>query len=343
MKLSASQLRGIASKGVGPVTSALFYGEEEPFVLEKVSFFIKQVLKLDTSDVSLVEGSALLSKDVFLSDLLGTQTLWGEEVKALWVQRANDKILPLLQEHLETFDSKTIIIITTDKYLKPASKLRKYYEQEAALFSMGCFAPTVHEVREKLGNLLAKDNKTIDGGLLGYLSETFMASPVLLETEIAKLLTYVGERSEITAEDVTTCIVIDELLDYDSLTHAFLSGNPADTIRYFREQLKEGGSSIGVVRILLSYARRLYALYGLQRQGKTFDQAAMSVAPPIFTHQRPKFQGYLRIWSPTGLQELMAILMQIEVDTKKSSEIANISCERSLIRGIRARKRLKTS
>ena len=339
----ASQLRGLPSRGLGKAVSALFYGEEEPFVLEKVSFFINQVLKLESADVSVVEGAALLSKEVFLEDLLGTQSLWGEEVKALWVQKASDKVLSILQDYLEGATSSAMVIVTSDKYLKPASKMRKYYEQESNLLSMGCFAPTVHEVREKLGVILTKAEKAMDAGLLGYLSELFVSSPMLLESEMSKLLTYMGERPQIIQEDVAACIVIDELLDYDSLTHAFLMGNPTDTIRYFREQVKEGGSSIGVVRMILAQARRLYALHGLKTQGKTFEQAAMSVSPPVFSHQRPKFQTYLRGWSPAALQELMDILMQLEVESKKFSEIANISCERSLIRGIRARKRLKIS
>lgn len=343
MKLPAFQLKGFVAKGLSPFISALFYGEEDFFVSQKVSFLINKVLKLKSSDVSCVEGASLLSREVFLEDLLGTQTLWGESAKALWVQNASEKLLPILEDYLANRPSDAFVIVSGDKYLKPASKMRQHYESEATLLSIGCFPPNARDIKDQLSQMMTNAQKTMDAGLLAYLSELFVPCPMLLDSEITKLLTYVGIRQTITSEDVAACIVLDEVLDYDSLTHAFFTAQPSDTMRYLKEQLNQGGSAIGVVRMMLPYARRLYALHALQRDGKTFDQASMKVAPPIFSHQRAKFQEYLRNWGPEALQALLSILMQLEADCKRHSDIAHISCERGLLRGMLARKQLKTS
>jgi DNA polymerase-3 subunit delta len=343
MKFYPSQFKNFKAHGLDRFSSALFYGEEESFVNEKVHTFIKEVLKLGLSEITAVEGEKILSKEVFLEDLLGTRMLWGDEKKALWIRNAGERVLPLLESFLDPQNRQSFLVVTTDKYLKPASKMRQYYETQTHLLSMGCFPPTIDEVRTKLITVFQKHKKDINADLLNVLSETFIHNAMVLESEVQKLVDYVGDKSFIESQDIDRCLSIEEVLDYDSLIHAFLAGTPQEMIHFFREQLEEGGASIGLIRSLLMQARRLYALKCLEQEGKSLDQASMMVSPQVFTNQKTKIKDYLDRWSPGALQELLTLLMEAEKECKSFSDLAPFSCERTFIRGMHIRKRLKPS
>lgn len=344
MKFSASQLRTLTSSKLEKVDSLLFYGEEEAFTYDKVDFFLKECLGVTLEDVRLVEASQLIAGEVFLKDLSSTQMLWEESKKAFWVRNANEKVLSLLKEYFEDNSMDAPLIVSTDKYLKPSSKLRQHYEKNDRLVSIGCFAPTAGEAQQKLQAIFQGAGKRIEPSLLRFLAEVFSKNPLLLKTEVEKIILYAGDRDLVQLEDVEACLCVEDVLDYDSLTHAFLTGDVSKTISYFREQLREGSNTpIGVVRMLLAQARRLYALKSLEAEGKTFEQAAMGVSPPVFSHQRAKIRAYLHQWSPKALQTLMEILMSVEVLGKRQSELASYHCERGLIQAIRQKNRLKIS
>jgi DNA polymerase-3 subunit delta len=343
MKFYSSQFKNFATQSVDRFSSALFYGEEESFVTEKVHAFIKEVLKLGLSEVTVAEGEKILSKEVFLEDLLGTRTLWGDEKKAIWIKNVGEKVLPLLEVFLDPQAKQGFLVVTTDKYLKPASKMRQYYEAQTHLLCMGCFAPTLDEMRAKLITLFQGYKKDISSDLLHLLSEIFIHSAAVLESEIQKLVNYVGEKSFIERQDIENSLSVEEVLDYDSLIHAFLSGTPQEMIHLFREKIAEGEAPIGMIRSFLVQVRRLYALKSLEQEGKSFDQASMMVSPQVFTYQKTKIKDYLDRWSPEALGDLLTLLMEAEKECKKSSDLAIISSERTFIRGMHIRKRLKPS
>ena len=343
MKLSTAQFKTLSFKGVDSFSSALFYGEEEAFVMEKVYAFIRDILKLRLSEVTSVEGETLVSKAVFLNDLLGTRMFWGDEKKVIWIKNANERVTPLLAEYVESKDFQGFLIVTAEKYLKPASKMRQYYEAKDFLLSMGCFSPTIDEIRKKIESMLQGYGKDMSVPLLNQISEIFSKSPMVLDGEIQKIVDYVGEKSFIEMEDIEACLSVGETLDYDTLLHAFLAGTPGEMIHYFRQQVEEGGTPIGVIRNLLMQARRLYALKCLEQEGLSFDRSMMQVNPPIFGHQGVKIKEYLRQWSSEALQELMVLLMRAEVDCKNSSDLAHFFCERAFVKGMHIRKRLKLS
>jgi DNA polymerase-3 subunit delta len=343
MKLSLSQLKTFATQGISRFSSVLFYGETESFITEKVHTFIKDVLKLALSEVTVVEGEKILSKEVFLEDLLGTRMLWGEEKKALWIRNASERLLPLLTDYLDPQAHHGFLIVTADKYLKPASKMRQYYEAQGHVLSMGCFPPTLDEIKSKVVSAFQGYKKDINTELLNLLSETFIHNAPVLESEVQKLVNYVGEKSFIERQDIENSLSVEEVLDYDSLIHAFLSGTPQEMVHLFREKIAEGEAPIGMIRSFLIQVRRLYALKSLEIEGKSLDQASMMVSPQVFAFQRTKIKDYLDRWSPEALQDLLTLLMDAEKECKKSSDLAVISSERTFIRGMHIRKRLKPS
>ncbi len=342
MKFSAAQLKTLSHSGVGKFSSALFYGEEESFIQEKITTFIKDILKISSSEITVIEAEKILSKEVFLEDLLGVRMLWGDDSKAIWVKNASDKLLSLLTGFLEDSTSTGFLLITTDKYLKPASKMRQYYEEKSNTLSVGCFAPTPDDIRKKLVYLFHVYKKDIHPDVLHLLSEAFVSNTMVLESEVQKIINYVGGKSFIDRQDVENCLSIEEVLDYDSLTHAFLSGTPGEMIHFFKQQVAEGGASIGLIRSLLIQVRRLYALKCLMSEGKAFDQAAFMVTPQIFSQAKEKIKGYLDLWSPEALETLLTLLMQGEKDCKTLSDLGDMVTERAFIRGMQIRKR-KTS
>jgi len=330
MKLATYQFKTLLNSGIKDAKSILFYGEEDLFVIEKVHTFLQGALKTKLSETLSIDAEKVLSKEVFLSDLLKERTLFEEEKKTIWLQRASEKTLPFIKEFLED-DHCSFFIVTADKYLKPSSKMRQYYEEERSLLSMGCFAPTLEDIKQKLGDIFRRENKTITPNLLTKLSEIFVRSPLVLEGEIEKLLTYTLSKSDILEQDIESCLSVNEVLGYDDLIDAFFDQNQKKTLHFFQVQLAEGGSSIGVLRTLIFNTRRLYALKCAQTEGKPIDQALMMVTPPIFSHQKDKVKRFLEKWPVKALESLLDSLIQVETFCKTSGDLANNVFEKVLL------------
>jgi DNA polymerase-3 subunit delta len=330
MKLASYQFKNLLNSGAKGARSILFYGEEDLFFLDKVTAFSQQCLNTKPSELSTASSDKITSKDIFLKDLVGEKMLWEEEKKAIWLQGATEKTLPFIKEFLEQEES-SFLIVTAEKYLKPASKMRQYYEQERSLLSLGCFAPTADELKQKIKILFDQNQKTIALPLLAKLSDIFLRSPLVLEKEIEKLILYAKEKSEINEQDIEACIFVDEALAYDDLIDSFFDQKAKKALHFFQVQIDEGGSSIGSLRMLLSQARRLYALKCSQLEGRTLDQAFLSVSPPVFAHQKEKIKRYLEKWSSKDLEILLEDLMQVEIGCKGSSDLTTSLFERLLL------------
>lgn len=336
MKLTSYQFKNLLNGGIKEAKSILFYGEQDLFFLDKIQSFSKECLKTKPSELSTVSGEKIISKDVFLSDLVREKMLWEVDKKAIWIQGASEKVLPFIKEFLEQEDSP-FLIVTADKYLKPASRMRQHYEQDRTLLSLGCFAPTTDELKQKITTLLNQSHKNISSSLLTKLSDAFLRRPLVLEKEIEKLLTYIGDKSDINEEDVEACLAVDEALEYDDLIDAFFDQRTKNALHFFQVQLKEGGSSIGVLRMLLSKARLLYALKCYQLEGKSIDQAFLSVSPPVFSHQQDKVKRYLEKWSSKALEAFLDALMKAEINCKKSADLTTIIFEKLLLNYCRSK------
>lgn len=333
MKLTSYQFKTLLNTGIKDEKSILFYGEEDLFIMDKVHAFLEQVLTTKPSETLSVDASKVVSKEVFLSDLLKERTLFEDEKKAIWLQAATDKTLPFIKEFLDG-ENSPFFIVTADKYLKPSSKMRQYYEEDHSLLSMGCFAPTAEDLKQKLREIFHHEHKEISSNLLTKLSEVFVRSPLVLEEEIKKLLVYTSNKRDISEQDIEDCLSINEALAYDDLIDAFFDRNIKKTLHFFQMQLAEGGSAIGILRSFIIQARRLYALKAAQQTGKTIDQVLMSVTPPIFSHQKDKIKRFLGLWSSGSLELLLESLIQTEIKCKMSSDLANNILERILLKNM---------
>lgn len=341
MKLPPSQFNPLALSGLARnVASILFYGEEEAFVLDKVNIFIQYCWGLKLSELTILEGDKVLAKEVFLSEALLEQTFWEDVKKAIWVRSISERGLPLLKEFLDC-QSGCCLIVTADKYLKPASKLRQYYEEGSNILSMGCFPPTEEEIKMKITELLKREKKSVSPTLLQKLSNLLVRNPLVWEGEMKKLLTYLGEEESIQESMIEMVLSIDEVLKNDDLLDAFFDRKAARLVFCLQKEIENGGNPIGILRMILAQARRLYALHCLKEQESSWDNTFSKIAPPVFSHQRDKMRRYLNQWSPSDLEHLLEKIMVTEIQCKNFSETAVSLCEGAILAMIAATSPLK--
>jgi DNA polymerase-3 subunit delta len=225
MKIAPAQYNSFCQSIPEPIRSVLFYAESESDITPKLSRFIEQGLNRKISDYQTINAADLLKKEIFLSDLLSNQSLFGPP-QPIIIQKASDKLVPLLEEHLSIQGREDIIIVISEAYLKPNSKLRQFYEKEDSLACIACYARTVSEIAQDIQTAFKASGQLIDRAALQLLVDIVAQGKTTTKMEVNKIINYLGDNKEqVTLDDVKACTSMDMDVSIEKIYTAVLKKN----------------------------------------------------------------------------------------------------------------------
>ena len=166
-----------------------------------------------------------------------------------------------------------------------------------------------------------------------------------LDAEIRKLAVFVGDRTQITGEDIERCVGGGRLEGIFSVAEAYASGNTGESVDKSQLVFERGVTdftgrlvrdphalSIMLVNALAGRLRRIGLARELTSAGTPFEEAANTVGQPAFA--RAQLKSQMAVWAPPGaLAKATGLLLRLDADLKTGGGDPRILWDRFLVEG----------
>lgn len=303
---------------LGTAKSFLFYGNSEFWVQSKIDLLIKNNPSLKNLKSRSVPQELFFENKDLLSSLFFTNDFFaGPEL--ILITHATDKITAII-EGLSS-PSLPFFLVSAKDYLKPSSKLRKFYEDHPHFYSVPCYDLSAKELEKEIDTFFASYQKKISSDLVHQLAEFFYKSPDILKNELEKILSYMGSKETVESHDLRSSISSPLQNDLMDLINSFLDKNKKKTFVYLNS-LEETGSFISILRMLGAGLTRLHQIKLNINSGGSFEQSIKTLFPPLLFNEQERFRKRLTLWSQEEMEELLKKIIETEISIKSNSKLA---------------------
>ncbi len=332
MKISASAADRFVAKPDPAAVAVLLYGPDQGLVQERAERLACSVVDSldDPFRVVDLSASVLTSDRARLADEAAAQSLMGGR-RVVRVRGAGNDLAPIVEILLENTVGDALIIIEAGELGRKA-KLRSLFETAANAASIACYQDEDMALETVIKETLSRHGLSVTSEALVYISSRLGGDRKVTRGELEKLALYMGERSEVTAEDAIACIGDSAEMELDDLADAVAQGNHAAAARALARLTMDGVNPIAVLRALQRHFQRLHMATAMVAGGAALDAAVGSLRPPIFYKRRPAFGRQLGAWPPRLVANALDLLLEAELNCKTTGMPAAAICAQTVTR-----------
>ena len=252
----------------------LLYGQNEG----QKSDAIHQILKSENNEnVYRYDEDELLNNYAnFVSEI--SNKSFFEDKKIVVISRVTEKILTLFKD-VEKRKIEDIKIIINSKQLDKKSKLRSNFEKEKDLVCIAFYNDeniTLANIAEKF---FTKNKIPVSREMLNLLVERCRGDRINLRNELSKIESYMIGKNKISIDEIVNLTNLAENYSFSELADSCLSNNRKKTLLIINENSFSSEDCVTIVRILLSKAKRIFALKTMQKENKSIDEC-ITIADP---------------------------------------------------------------
>ncbi len=238
--------------------------------------------------------------------------------KLIIINRATDKLLPILETFYEKNISDVIIIVNAD-ILDKKSKLRTLFEKNKKLISVA-FYPDTNETLIKLTkNFFDKIKIPISFENINIIVDRCAGDRKYLKNELEKISQFVKNKKRVETIDVVKLTNLTENFSVNELIDVCLSKNKKKTISILNENNFGTDDVIFIIRTFLSKSKRLLNLLNDYQINKDLNTTISNAKPPIFWKDKDIVKQQIKNWTPETIKEVIYNLNKLEIDIKKIS------------------------
>ena len=227
--------------------------------------------------------------------------------------------------------SQSLLIIFAGE-LKPTSPSRKAFETDNNFITIPCYNSTDIDITTLLNNKLKEKNLTMDKEakdlLVGSLGNDYGNTV----TEIEKILSYHKSNNIITSSDVESIMVSSSNIIITDLVDMVFEKKTVSINKLYQAVLDEFNPA-QILIIISNHAIRLLELLAEKEETNLpIKQLIESSRPPIFFKRHASFQKQLITWNRNLLSDMLEILYETTVETRKNSDLSVELTERCLLK-----------
>ena len=151
-----------------------------------------------------------------------------------------------------------------------------------------------------------------------------------IETEIKKLVDYLGKRTEVEIEDVAQCVSRKRQESVFDFAESVASGNKVESLIQLARLLEQGQNEVGIVAMVARHIRTLLMLHEGMSLGLAGQKlAAHAQVPAYFIAD---YMKQTRLWTPKKLEQSLLILSDTDRALKSSPLSAPLWLENMVYR-----------
>jgi DNA polymerase-3 subunit delta len=331
MKVDARRADGFISKPDPAVRAILLYGPDTGLVRERMVALTKNIAGSTDDPFRTAEFTAdiLRSDPAKLGDEAAAMALTGGR-RVVRFRDAGDSVASVFGEWLENPIGDALVIVTAGE-LTPRAKIRVVFEDSDHAAAVACYTDDAEVLTRLVRDTLKNAGLTISGEALDWLTDHLGSDRELSRRELEKLITYMGGTKNVTADDVLACIGDTAAVDIDDLIYAMADGDQAAMQRTYLRLTAEGTSPIALITAAARHLVRLHETRGKMADGRSLDQAVMSLRPPVFFKLKSRFQAQAGRWNEALLARGLDLLTEAEVAAKSTDMPVEAVAERALM------------
>lgn len=243
-----------------------------------------------------------------------SQSLMGGR-RAVVVKNADNNLTVLLKKMIPETTSDNLLILSS-LTLNTKSSLIMWAKERKDVIIVGCYEQRTGDIAEDAVRMLKEKNLFADKSTMQFLCSRLSPDKKLNQSEIDKLAMYMGERQNISMEDVRSAISDVAGASYDDLCYFTASGNTKQACAVYERLIKEGEQTATLVRQLEYHYAKLLECQAIIKNGGSREEALKSIRPPLMFYRKNDFIKQLEIWNKDKLLSALNILYDCERDCK---------------------------
>jgi DNA polymerase-3 subunit delta len=332
MKLTWREIDGFVQKPDPRARVVLVYGPDDGLMRERARTIARTIVKdlndpfnaaTLTSDI-VTSDPARLNDEAFAISMMGGGRL-------VRVENATDKITAAVKFYLENPNPDCLVVLEAGE-LTTKSSLRILCEKSPKAAAIPCYVDDEQALSRLIRESAKGANLTIAPDAVAWLSAAIGGDRAKARGEIEKLITYKGtDKTQITLEDVHACCGDNAASNLDALIFAAAGRKGAEALAIYDRLIGEGVAFITILRTLQNHFRRLHITRARVDAGDNTDAAIKSLAPPVFFKFETAFRAQVNAWSLPTLEKIMARLMDLEAECKKTGAPAETLCAQAVL------------
>ncbi len=336
MKIT-SRADAFVAKPDAKIRAVLIYGPDAGLIRERLNLMTKAIVGSTDDPFRVSEFSAdILNADpARLRDEAGALAFTGGR-RVVRIRDAGDSLGELFATYLDEAAGDSLVLVTGGE-LSPRSKLRIAFEESLNGAALPCYADNAEALDTVIRGALKMAGLNITPEALSWRSDRLGGDRELSRRELEKLILYMGADTNqsggtVTEDDVLACIGDTAAFGLDDLTFALGDGDQVSVQRVFGRLTAEGTPPVSILTSVARHFMRLHETRGRMAEGKTADQAAMVLRPPVFFKFKARFSGQARWWNEKLITRGLEILMEAEMAAKSTDIPTEAVVERALIK-----------
>ncbi len=311
--------------------AALVYGSDSGLVSERAAQLCQllanrlsppgEIIRIDDTDLE--DNPDRLTVELQTVSMFGD----GKVVRTVLGRRINGTMIKGIVEQ----GAPEAALVIEGGNLKTSDAARKAFERAKWAAAIPCYGDSERDLTGLVRDLVSQHGFTISAEATEALVERLGADRALSRGEIEKLILYVGDRASIEADDVLAIVGDASELAIDIIVIAAADGDAKTAVRELDRAVTSGENPQSVIAAVQRYFRRLHRLRVAIDGGKSFDDAARSLRPPLFFKQKSAVGTQCRHWAPQRLTTALARIGEVAKMARLESGLEHVLTERLLL------------
>ena len=295
------------------IKSVLFYGEN--IGLKK---YFKKLIeqKNKSSKVLNFLQDEILSNTNLLFNELDNLSLF-EEKKIIFIENANDKILKIVENHLEGNLNYQLYFFS--EILEKKSKLRAYFEKSKTYGSVPCYADNSITIQRILQEEL-KNFEGVSNVNLNIILESCNNDRIKVYNEIEKIKSFFQNKI-IDSENLTKLVNSPKIDDFNYLKDAAIKGNKSETNKLLNTTIIDQDKSVYYLSLINQRLLKLIDILKIKRESN-IENVINTIKPPIFWKDKQNIIDQVKIWNIKKIQIILKKLYEFEITVKSNGNIS---------------------
>lgn len=310
---------GVVRSAADKLAQSLCPDLNDPFLSDKLS--LEDILE---------DPSTLLDAAGTMSLMGGTKLIRLSGVNAECTAPQLKKVQAAIESLLESPLDASVVLMTAAGLDNKAS-LIKSLEKSAQAACLRLYPDTAKDIAAVIQEIATSYNKSLAVDALLFLQENLGADRGITESEINKLCLYVGDKKEITLEDVLAVVAAAPSANLFKLCDAVGLRQKQDVDKYLELLEQEGTDMVMLQAQLLRHLKRLLIVKEKMALGLSSDQALKSLTPPVMAFAQHQFMKQVNSHSLPRLKKTVEVFYKMQLESRQGQLPPELVIKRSIL------------
>ena len=330
MKIAAAKADTFVRSPDPSIAVVLIYGPDAGLVRERVTGLIGTLAGQppDPFLYAELDGGTIRKDAAALTDEAAAISPTGQR-RVIVVRDGTDAATTAVEAILDRATTGGLTAIAANE-LGPRSSLRRCCEAHRRAAAIACYADDERTLPGLVRESLAGSGLTIDGDALAAFVASLGGDRGVTRRELEKLALYKGDTGCVTVDDVMACVGDNAADSLDDVAFAAAGTDSLALDATVNRSLQAGISPVALLRATARHMQRLQLAKGLIAGGKSVEDAAKALRPPVFYKRLGQFKSQLTLWPIHRTMAALDVLTEAELGCKSTGAPDHAICAQAL-------------